>query len=94
MSKSAEGIKIGQVLKELQISKKEFENWQSVMDWKIPKDHRGHRVFNGDWLKYLNVVNQRVKNGQKLEDIYYAVESPDRRFAPPTVAATVYEPAL
>lgn len=57
-------------------------------------DERQHRVFNGDWLKYLQKIQQMLSEGKTLSHVYYNIESPCKRLAPPTVQQAVYEPVL
>lgn len=92
MAKKANGIKIGQVTKELGISKTELKNWEQRLLWNVPRDDRQHRVFNGDWLKYLGKVKEKLAEGWEFERIYYNLESPDRRIVPPTVQLVHYGP--
>lgn len=94
MSNNPTGIKIGKVCKELEISKYELKQWENYLGWKVPKDNRGHRVFNGDWLKYLQKIKQMLSEGKTLHHVLYNIDSPCKRLAPPTVHAVAYGPEL
>lgn len=90
----ASGIKIGQVTKELGISKSELKLWEQHLLWNVPRDSRKHRVFNGDWLKYIAKVKQRRDEGWAFDRIYYNIESPDRRQVVPTAQPVALGPEM
>lgn len=78
-------IKIGQACKEANITPNTLKRWEKeykevigdVMP--IPRNpNNNHRVFNLDWIKWLNSVREALEGGKDWQYIWYEVPSPDR----------------
>lgn len=63
-------MKIGQFLKEVEMSRHEFLKWESSLVLTISTDEKGHRVFDEYWVKYFRELkNDLAEAGIELEDM-------------------------
>ena len=52
----SDSFSVGQVLKQTGLTRGTFTKWEQLLALQIPRDHKGDRAFDADWLAYLTTL--------------------------------------
>ena len=70
--------KAGQLAKQLEITPYQLRDWEKVLELIIPRNERGHRIFDEDWLAFFRQVKQfRLIEEKSWEEINQLLQAPN-----------------
>lgn len=71
--------KMAQALKEIEITPHTLKTWEKELKLAIPRDEKGHRVFNRNWIRYLQTVREKLEQGWDYMRVIYNIDNPAQR---------------
>lgn len=51
---------VGQVLKKTGFTRSTLTKWEQLLGLQVPRDQKGNRVFDEDWLSYLMTLHSQL----------------------------------